>query len=320
MNLFKLVIVPVFLTLLYTNTVMANSDIVARVNGKPLTAFELNEEFQDILPMMGSYHGGMTEEKIAKIREDALKNLIEKELQYQYALEKGLSVSQKEVEDQLTAMGKQFGSTAKFNDALKKSGMTRERLKEIIRKRALTAKAKKQEVASKAALSDSELKDHYEKNRESFKRPVEFRASHILIGVDPSATAEEKEKRLKLAKDVLARLKAGGDFAKLAMRYSTDEGSAPIGGDIGTFHKGMADPAIEEAILSLKVGEVSDIVESLYGYHIVVLTSNKPETMLTFDEVKADLKKKLEKKRGDELYSKWMEGIRAKANIEIIKK
>lgn len=319
MNLFKL-IVPVFLILLYTNTAMANSDLVAKVNGKALTAFELNEEFQDILPMMGSYHGGMTEEKIANIRETALKNLIEKELQYQYALEKGLSVPQSEVEDELTAMGKQFGSTAKFNDALKKSGMTRERLKEIIRKRHLTAKAKKQEVTSKATLSDSELKDHYEKNKESFKRPVEFRASHILIGVDPTATVDEKEKRLKLAKDILARLKAGGDFVKLAMRYSTDEGSAPIGGDIGTFHKGMADPAIEEAILSLKVGEISDIVESLYGYHIVMLTSNKPETMLTFDEVKADLKKKLEKKRGDELYSKWMDGIRAKANIEIIKK
>ena len=126
--------------MLSANTALADTDIVARVNGKPLTAFELNEEFQVLLPMMGAYHGGMSEEKIANIREKALNNLIEKELQYQYALEKGLSVSKKEIDSELTEMEKRFGSPAKLKDALKKTGMTREGLKEIIRKRNLTAK------------------------------------------------------------------------------------------------------------------------------------------------------------------------------------
>ncbi|MDO8446810.1 MAG: peptidylprolyl isomerase [Deltaproteobacteria bacterium] len=319
MNLFKFIIPVVFMAL-YTNMAFADTDVVARVNGKPLTAFELNEEFQDLLPMMGSYHGGLSEEKIANIREKALNNLIEKELQYQYALEKGLSVSKKEIEAELAGMEKRFGSAAKFKDALKRSGMTKEQLKEFIKKRFLTAKAKKETVGSRAALSDSELKDYYEKNKESFKRPVELRASHILIGVDPTATKEEKGKKLKLAKDLLVKIRAGEDFAKLAMRYSTDDGSAPIGGDIGTFHKEMADQEFENAVLALKVGEVSDVVETIYGYHIIMLTGKKPETQLTFDDVNADIKKRLEKKRGDELYNTWMEGLRAKANIEIVKK
>lgn len=317
MSLLKFII-PVIL-ILYTNMAHAQ-DVVARVNGKALTAFELNEEFQDILPMMGSYHGGMTPEKIATIREKALNNLIEKELQYQYAKDKGWTIPKKEIESEMTDMEKRFGSPAKLKDALKKSGMTMDGLKEVIGKRLLTATAKKQEVTSRAALSDSELKDYYEKNKEGFKRPVELRASQILIGVAPTATKEEKENKLKLAKDLLARLRGGDDFVKLAMRYSTDEGSAPIGGDIGTFHKGMADPTFEEAVLSLKVGEISDIVETIYGYHIIMLTGKKNETQLTFDEVVADIKKKLEKKKGDELYSKWMEGLKAKANIEIVKK
>lgn len=62
------------------------------------------------------------------------------------------------------------------------------------------------------------------------------------------------------------------------------------------------------------------MVETLYGYHIIMLTGMTPEVQLTFDEVKADLKKKLEKKRGDDLYKNWIEGLRAKANIEIVKK
>lgn len=319
MDLFKL-LVPVVFMALYANTALADNDVVARVNGKPLTAFELNEEFQEILPMMGSYHGGMPQEKIAEIREQALNRLIEKELQYQYALEKGLSVSKKEIESELTEMEKRVGSPAKFKNALKKSGITKEKLKEFIKKRLLTAKAKNQEVTSKAALSESELKDYYEKNKGSFKRPAEFRASHILIGVDPAATKEERDKRLTIAKDILARIRAGEDFAKLAMRYSTDQGSAPIGGDLGTFHKGMAEEPFEKAVLSLKVGEVSDVVETLYGYHIIMLTGMTPDTQLSFDDVSMGLKKKLEKKRGDDLYKNWIEGLRAKANIEIVKK
>lgn len=319
MNLFKFII-PVVFMVLSANTALADTDVVARVNGKPLTEFELNEEFQVLLPMMGAYHGGMSEEKIANIREKALNNLIEKELQYQYALEKGLSVSKKEIESELAGMEKRFGSPAKLKDALKKSGMTREGLKDVIRKRLLTAKAKNQEVTSKAALGDTELKEYYEKNKATFKRPVEFRASHILIGVEPAATKEEREQKFNLAKEVLAKAKAGEDFAALAMKYSTDQGSAPIGGDIGTFHKGMADESFEKAVLSLKVGEVSDVVETLYGYHVIMLTGKKPETQLNFDDVRADIKKKLEKKRGDELYNNWMEGLRAKANIEIVKK
>lgn len=309
----------VFLALM-ANTSFADSKVVARVNGKPVTAFELNEEFQEILPLAGSYHGGVSDEKIVEIREKALNSLIDKELQYQYALEKEVAVPSKEIESEVTNMEKRFGSSAKFKDALKKSGITRNELKEFIKKRLLAAKAKKQVVTDKAAISDGELKDYYEKNKGSFKRPVEFRASHILIGVDPAASKEEREKRLKLAKDILAKVRSGEDFAKLAMRYSTDQGSAPIGGDLGTFHKGMAEEAFEKAVLSLKVGEISDIVETLYGYHIIMLTGMKPEAQLTFDEVKSEVRNKLEKKRADELYKKWIDALKAKAKIEIVKK
>lgn len=319
MYLFRFIIAVACMAL-SVNAAIANTDIVARVNGKPLTAFELNEEFQDIVPMMGSYHGGMSKEKIAEIREKALNILIEKELQYQYALEKGLTVSQKAVESEMDGMEKKFTSTAKFKDALKKSGITKTELKEFIKKRLLTAKAKEQEVTSKASLSEPELREYYEKNKGSFMRPVEFRASQILIGVDPSSNKEEREKKLNLAKELLAKIKEGGNFVDLAMKYSTDQGSAPIGGDIGTFHKGMAEESFEKAVLSLKVGEVSDVVETLYGYHIIMLTGMKPETQLSFDDVVMGLKAKLEKKSGNELYKNWIDGLRAKAKIEIVNK
>jgi len=319
MKLLKFVITVIFISL-FANAALAGNDVVARVNGKPLTAFELNEEFQDILPIMGAYHGGMSKEKIAEIREKALSNLIEKELQYQYALEKGLSVPAKDIESEFTEMQKRFGSAANFKEALKKSSITKEELKGFISKRLLTVKAKDHEVTAPATLSDSDIKEYYEKNKGTFNKPVEFRASHILIGVEPSANKEEREAGLKSAKEVLAKVKSGEDFATLAMKYSTDQATAPIGGDIGPFHKGMAEESVEKAVLALKVGEVSDVVETIYGYHIIMLTGLKPAAQLTFDEVKADIKKKLEKKKAEELYNAWMDGLRSKAKIEIVKK
>lgn len=320
MNLLRLFIIVVSIAF-FAKTSLAASPVVAKVNGKPLTAFELNEEFQALLPTAASWHGNVSEETMAGIRKKAMETLIDKELQYQYALEKEMSVSRDEIESQFSGTERAYGSSKKFKEAIKKSGLTKDEVKEYIKKRLLTAKAKEQEVTAKARMSDEELRDHYEKNKGAFNRPEQFRASHILIGVEPAASAEDRRKKLQLAKDILAKIKAGEDFVKLAMRYSTDAGTAPIGGDIGTFHKGMmADDSLEKAVLALKVGEVSDVVESLYGYHIVMLTDLKPPTQLSFDDVKIDIKVRLEQKRADVLYKKWMEGLKAGAKIEILKK
>lgn len=320
MNLARFFIIVASIAL-FADASLANTQVVAKVNGKPLTAFELNEEFQALLPSLGSYHGNVSEERIAAIRKEAMDNLIDRELQYQYALGKNISVSNKEVEAEFTRMENAFGSPKKFKEAIKKKGLIMEEVKGYLKKRLLTAKAKEQEITAKARISDEELRDYYQKNKNGFNKPEELRASHILIGVDPAASAEEREKKLKLAKDILAKIKAGEDFVKLAMRYSTDERTAPIGGDIGPFHKGMmADEALEKAVLSLKVGEVSDVVESLYGYHIIVLTDRKPPTQLSFDDVRVDIKVRLEKKKADELYKKWMEDLKAKAKIEFLTK
>lgn len=319
MNLLRFLIILASIAF-FADTSLAGTPVVAKINGKPLTAFELNEEFQALLPMMGSYHGNVSEEKIAELRRQAMDNLIEKELQYQDAVEKGISASKDEIESELSRMEKAYGSSKKFKDAVKKSGLTKDEVSWYIKKRLLIAKAK-EAVTAKAKMSDEELRDYYQKNKETFNRPEEFRASHILIGVEPAASAEERGEKRKLASDLLAKIRAGEDFVKLAMRYSTDARTAPIGGDIGAFHKGMmADDSLEKAMLSLKVGEISDVVESLYGYHIIMLTGMKPPTQLSFDDVRIDIKVRLEKKRTDELYKKWMEGLKTRAKIEILKK
>lgn len=320
MRLHNLALPFALLLFLTANTAFAAFDVVAKVNGKELTSFELNEEFQSILPMAGDFHGGVSMGKMAEIREQAMSNLIEKELQYQYALEKGITISKKELDAEFSKIEKKFPTSRKFKDALKQSSLTKEELKGFLKKRLLTAKVKEIEVTSQAKYSEADVKDYYEKNKASYKRPIQFKASHILIKVDPSATKDDKEKSLNLAKELIARIKNGEEFEDLAVKYSDDKGSGSIGGMIGTFHKGTADPEFEKAMLSLKVGEISDAVETLYGYHIIKLTGIQPETQLTYDDVGASIKSKLEKKKGEELYQNLINDLRSKAKIEIVKK
>lgn len=118
-------------------------------------------------------------------------------------------------------------------------------------------------------FDDGELEKYYRRNLDKFEIQEQAKASHILIKVDPSAEESVKEKKRKLAQDILARAKAGEDFAELARKHSDDAGSAAKGGNLGYFARGTMVPTFEKAAFTLKPGETSELVESPFGYHII---------------------------------------------------
>jgi parvulin-like peptidyl-prolyl isomerase len=119
------------------------------------------------------------------------------------------------------------------------------------------------------------------------------RARHILIRVDKSASEETKKKAREKAEDLLKRIRAGEDFAKLAGEFSEDPVTAEKGGDVGFFPKGRMVPEFEKVCFGLKPGEVSDVFETSYGFHIAKVEEKKPSATLPFDEVKGKVKTKL---------------------------
>ena len=136
--------------------------------------------------------------------------------------------------------------------------------------------------------------------------------SHILISTGQMPTEESRAAALVRAQEVLAKVQAGEDFATLAKEYSQDEYSAVNGGDLGFFEKGQMVPEFEAAAFGLKKGEVSEIVESQYGYHIIKVT-DKVYKEETFDEAKSDIKKEL-------LYQKYLEKVKElEASVKIEK-
>ncbi len=151
----------------------------------------------------------------------------------------------------------------------------------------------KEEIVDKANISDEDIKKYYGNNLDKYKEPEKVKVSHILIKVAPDANEEAKKKAESKAKEILARAKKGEDFAKLAKEFSEDTGSSQNGGDLGFFQKGRMVKEFEDAAFKLKTGEISDIVKTKFGYHIIKAEDKKEEKQKTLSEVKSQIKETL---------------------------
>ena len=288
--------------------------VVVTVNGENLIAAELSQEVQKLVPMEASYHGGMSAEKVKNIQTKALATLVEKELQYQDGLARGVKLDSKAVDESYNRVIENYASKREFNKAIKQAGFTEKLLKRFIARDLLSEKLRKQEVDDKVRITDATVAEYYETNKNRYMKPEEYRATTILVKVDPSSNAEERAKRKERAESLMAKVKEGADFGQLAYENS-DDMSRIKGGDTGYFHLGRMVQEFEEAVKKLKVGEVSGIVESMYGYHIIKLTDKKDPRQIPFEEIKDKIRTQLVEKEKKRLFDEWMEGLRAKAKI-----
>jgi peptidyl-prolyl cis-trans isomerase D len=157
-------------------------------------------------------------------------------------------------------------------------------------------------VAAAAAVTDQDLQNYYSQHREEYRVPDQVKVSHILIKTPlPAPGAKEDEKgvadaRAK-AEDVLKQVKAGGDFAKLAEKFSDDPGSAKNGGELGWIGRGRTVPEFEKAAFSLGKGQTSDLVKSSYGFHIIHVEDKQDAHVKTLAEVKGEIEEKVKQEK-----------------------
>jgi peptidyl-prolyl cis-trans isomerase D len=146
-----------------------------------------------------------------------------------------------------------------------------------------------QSMRSRIQISPQDILRFYEDNPQQYSTPEQVRASHILLKTDGKDEAVVR----KQAEDLLAQVKKGADFAQLATKHSQDEVSASKGGDLDYFGSGKMVPEFDKAAFSLPVGQVSDLVKTQYGFHIIKVTDKKPATTRPLDEVKAQIEDQL---------------------------
>jgi parvulin-like peptidyl-prolyl isomerase len=150
-----------------------------------------------------------------------------------------------------------------------------------------------QKVMPEATVSEADLKEYYAQNKQSLGVPEQVRARHILFKVDPAATPDEKNKALERARGVLRRVQAGEDFGELAAAHSDDKESGAKGGDLGYFTAGRMVPEFEDAAFYTNPGEISDILETKYGFHIIKVEDLIEARERSYEEMKDYMKEKL---------------------------
>jgi peptidyl-prolyl cis-trans isomerase C len=175
---------------------------------------------------------------------------------------------------------------------------------EDMKKRVVVEAYLKKKVEEQVNIPDADLQKIYDQKKDKFKSDAQIRASHILL------------KTPKEADDVLAQLKAGAKFEDLAKKYSIDPAGAK-GGDLGWFSKGSMIPEFENTAFAMKEGEVSGVVKTKFGYHIIKLTGKRPAGIVPFAEVKDQIKAELLPQKQQEVFKKIKEDLRKGAKVAI---
>jgi len=288
--------------------------IVARVNGQDVT----KEDFERMIKTVEASAGQpIPPDRRDEIMRNLLDQLVVYTLLNQEAKTRGLVVSDAEIDAKLAEVRKQFPTQEAFDKALKDRNMTIDGFKKDARIDLSVNKVMEAELSTLPGPSDAEAKDFYAKNPDRFKEEESVRASHILIRVAPDADAATKAKAKATIDAVLKKAKGGEDFAKLAQQYSQD-GSAAQGGDLNYFPKGQMVPEFSNVAFALKPGQLSDVVTTQFGYHIIKTTDHKTGRVVPFEEAQPQIKQFLERQKKQDKQNAFVEGLKKKAKIEVL--
>lgn len=293
----------------------AKDDKAAVVNGSVITNQSLQWEVDRALKRLSAQGKTLNGKGVKELKKEVLNNLIDFELLLQESKKEGVTVGKKEVDDQLEALKKSFPSEEAFNKAMAELEFSPATLRSMTEKGLIVKKFIDTHIVQNVTVSDEEMKSYYDKNKALFKRPEEVRASQILIRVKPNATEAEKQAARKQLERIRERALKGEDFSSLAKVFSQGPRRSK-GGDLGYFGRGWAEKPFEDAAFALKPGQLSGIVETRYGYHLIKVTDRRPATVVPFDAAKLGIRRYLEGVKVRGKINRYVKGLREKAVVQ----
>ncbi|WP_252183421.1 foldase protein PrsA [Rossellomorea vietnamensis] len=272
----------VVVSLIITGFIFSKGEVVAKVGNNSISK-------DDLYTMMVDQYG-----------EAALDTLIANKIVELESDEKDIKVKDSEIEAELETLKSSYENDEAFNEALTSSGASMESVKENIRSYLLTEKL----LNDRVTITDDQIKEYFEANKETFAQQEQVQASHILV--EDEAAAKEVKKKLD----------DGGDFAQLAKEYSTDSSNAESGGELGFFSKGDMVAEFEEKAFSMKTDEISDPVKTEFGYHIIKITDKKDAKEAVLEDHQEEVKNILFDQALQTEYPAWLQEQKEEYKIE----
>jgi len=302
-------------------------DIVARVNGSDISAKYIKFRFEQVLK---STKVPMTSPQKDKIVRKVIDKEVVRELMYQEGQKLNLVADPNTIEIELQALKSAYKNETEFKKALLQRGITENDLKKSIEVDLQAQTILKEQVKGMVGIDDSLVEKYYDDNKENFRRPMAYRASHVLImPFSPELIKNSKIEELQNNKEELRakarekileiqeQVKKGVGLADLAKKYSHDESTSQNGGDLGFFYAEAVERSFADAVAKLKVGKISDIVETKFGFHLIKLTETKPGEYASFSDMKEAIQEHLFMEGARDRVSDYIVSLRKKAEIEI---
>ena len=302
-------IVAVFLALALAGVAVAgcSNNTVATVNGQSISSADLQTQFDAVKAQYPqTLQGSDANARADQLKKQLLDTMIDQVLVAQAAKDMGVAVTDADVAKQFDQIRKQFPTDAAYQDALKKFGTTEAKLKDQIRQQ-LLVQAVTAKLAKEQNVSDADVKAYYEKNKAMFQETAGKRVAHVLVAAKDKALADK----------ILKQAQGGTPFATLAKQYSIDKVSATNGGDLGWPTTPYV-PEFQAGIDKLtKVGQLSPVIKSTYGYHVIKLLEQRAARLKPLSEVTAQIKQIISQQRQADAYQTFVAGLRTKYKDQI---
>ena len=289
--------------------------VLVKVDDKTVTQADLDSEISQIRQMMKN-RGGAPQQfdaMLKNIKPQILEGLIVRKLIARECEREKIVVTPEETAKEVETFQTSLPKKITLDDFLKQNGITKETFE-----RDVSEQVKIEKLLKITPPTDQEIKAYYEENKANYEIPETINARHILIAVDAADDAAKKDAKKKKAEDLRKQLDKGGDFAKLAEENS-DCPSKAKGGSLGEFPRGNMVPAFEQAAFSLKTNEISGVVETEFGFHIIqTVGHNAPRTM-ALDDVKGQIAFRLKSRKVQEKMESLISKLKSEAKIEYTK-
>lgn len=292
---------------------------VATVNGTAIGADQFLKEFKTTLERYQKARHPVKPELRERLKDNIVRRLVDAEIIQQQAKALNIHLDQPQLEEKWKVHKQRYGSDEAFQAFLKRAGTTETGVREqfelnMVREKVFATVSENIEVTSQ------EVKDFYETNKKRYYEPEQVRASHILIRADAKADGHVHAEKQKLAGDLMKKSKLkGAKFEDIAKEFGEDP-TRSRGGDLGFFTRGRMVKAFEDAVWKMKIGDISDVVQTNFGYHVIKKTGHKKEHQKSFKEVSEQIERAVKARKRNSAIREALQKWKDEAKVEIFVK
>ena len=288
-----------------------------KVNGHEIPRQAVEHELNRLVRFYAGH--GMPEDRIRAqlplLKKRAEEQAVGTALLFAEAAMLDIPVSDGEVDASLKRMADEAGGADKLRAILDKQGQNVQQLREEIRRGRRVDKLVEKVTADTPEPTDREAEDFFEAHRTEFGQAEQVRAQHILVSPKSGSPEDDLAARAKI-REIRERILAGSDFSTEAAAHSDCPSGKQAGGSLGWFSRGMMVKEFDDAAFSMKIGELSDVVKTQFGYHVIYKNDAQPETVPDFADVRDRVKDILRHQRRGEALAAHVADLRAKATVE----